>query len=124
MLAYSPMVASPTYDRCGTFVPLPIRAFFVSTNVPILPSSASTVPGRRNAHGPTVAPGPIHDSDPWVRTTCAPSPTTTSVSVVSGPTSAPAPTVVEPRSCVFGSTVASGSTVTVTSIQVVAGSTI
>ena len=47
MFECSPMVASPTYERCGTLLPVPIFAFFVSTNVPILPSAPSTVPGRR-----------------------------------------------------------------------------
>ena len=45
------------------------------------------------------------------------------MSVVSGPTDAPAPTVVSPRRCVLGSITLSPPSATVTSIQVVAGST-
>ena len=104
-------------------VPAPICAFLVSTKVPILPASPSTVPGRRYAYGPTDAPAPIRDADPCARTTAARGPTATSVSVVSGPTSAPSPTVVAPRSWVFGSTTTSRSSVTVTSIHTVVGST-
>ena len=47
MFVYSPIVASPTYDRCGTFVPSPIVAFFISTYVPTLDFAPSRVPGRR-----------------------------------------------------------------------------
>src|SRR4051812_41370398 len=121
MFASTPMVASPTYDRCGTLLRDPIAAFLVSTNVPILPATPRSVPGRRKANGPTDAPAPITAEDPWVRTTDAPSPIVTSVSVVSGPTAAPAPIEVRPRSCVPGSISASTPIVTVTSIQVVAG---
>ena len=43
----SPTSASPRYERCGTFVPSPIRVFLSSTKVPALARAASTVPGRR-----------------------------------------------------------------------------
>src|SRR3954453_23264171 len=94
MLAPSPTVASPTYDRCGTLLPRPICAFFVSTKAPILPSDPSTVPGRRYENGPTDAPAPITARVASVRFTVAPSPTSQSRSVVSGPTVAPAETSV------------------------------
>ncbi len=123
MFVCSPTVASPMYDRCGTFEPSPICAFFVSTNVPILPFAPSSVPGRRYANGPTLARGPITASEPCVRTTVAPGPTSTSVSVVSGPTVAPSRTTVAPCSWVPGSSVTSRSSSTSTSTQVVAGST-
>ena len=58
-----------------------------------------------------------------MRTTVAPSPTVTSVSVVSGPTVAPAATDVRPCSWVPGSRVTSWASSTSTSTQVVAGST-
>src|SRR2546423_9248957 len=122
MFVPSPIVASPTYDRCGTFAPAPISAFLVSTNVPTFAFGASFDPGRRYAYGPTCAAGPISALSTWARTTDAFSPTTLSSTVVSGPTSAPTPTVVAPRRWVFGSITASRPTVTVTSIQVVAGS--
>ena len=57
-----------------------------------------------------------------MRTTEAPSPTLTSVSVVSGPISHCAPTCVAPSSCVPGRITVSRPTVTSTSIHVVAGS--
>ena len=38
----------------------------------------SVVPGRSDAYGPTLAPAPITDSEPCVRITVAPSPTSTS----------------------------------------------
>ena len=47
MLLCSPIVASPTYVRCGTFEPAPMSAFFTSTKVPIFPRSPSRAPGRR-----------------------------------------------------------------------------
>ena len=47
MLVCSPISASPMYDRWGTFEPVPIVEFFVSTKAPILPSVPSIVPGRR-----------------------------------------------------------------------------
>ena len=107
MFVCSPIVASPTYVRCGTFAPSPIWEFLTSTNAPILPSAPRSAPGRRNANGPTSAPSPTTAPEPCVRVTVAPSPTTTSRSVVSGPTVAPAPTRVAPCSCVPGSTVTS-----------------
>ena len=58
-----------------------------------------------------------------MRITLAPSPTWTSVRVVSGPTTASRATVVVPCSWVLGSRRTSSSRVTVASIQVVAGST-
>ena len=61
---------------------------------------------------------------PWVRTTDAPSPTVTSVSVVSGPISQRPPMRVAPSSWVPGWMTVSRPMVTSTSIQVVAGSTI
>ena len=51
---------------------------------------------------PKVASSPITDSLPWVRTTEAPSPTVTSVSVVSGPISQRSPMLVAPSSWVPG----------------------
>ena len=59
-----------------------------------------------------------------MRTTVARAPTSTSVSVVSGPIVAPCATTVAPSSWVPGSTVTSGARSVSTSIQVVAGSTI
>jgi hypothetical protein len=47
MLASSPTSASPRYERCGTFAPVPMFEFFASTKVPILAFSPTTVPGRR-----------------------------------------------------------------------------
>ena len=58
MLLCSPIVASPTYDRCGTFDPSPIDAFLVSTNVPTFALRPSRDSGRRYAYGPTLACGP------------------------------------------------------------------
>src|SRR3954451_14944314 len=113
MLVPSPMVASPTYDRCGTFEPGPISAFLVSTNVPTLAFAANLVPGRRYAYGPTCAPAPTAAPTACARTTVAPAPTTLSSSVVSGPTTAPSPTCVTPRRCVLGSITTSRSRVTV-----------
>lgn len=123
MFEYSPIVASPTYDRCGTFDPSPIDAFFVSTYVPILPLRASRVPGRRYANGPTDASGPTSAPTATVLSTRAPAPTRVSVSRVFGPTSQPSPRCVTPCNCVPGCTSASRSNVTVTSTHVDAGST-
>src|SRR6478609_10099980 len=123
MFVPSPISASPTYDRCGTFAPSPILAFLVSTNPPILPPAPSSVPGRRYENGPTLAPGPTTASSPWVRTTLAPAPTSTSLSVQSGPTTASSATTVAPRSWTPGRIVTSGASVTSTSIHVVSGST-
>ncbi|COX07487.1 Uncharacterised protein [Mycobacterium tuberculosis] len=52
--------------------------------------------------GPTAAPSPIDDDEPWVRTTEAPSPTATSVRVVSGPTTQRPPIWVRPSNWVPG----------------------
>src|SRR5919107_1075331 len=108
MLAFAPIGASPTYDRCGTFAPSPNSAFFVSTNPPIFALRPVFVPGRRNENGPMVDSGPICAPIEWLRSTTAPSPTVVSISVVSGPTTAPAPTLVAPSSCEFWSISASG----------------
>ena len=59
-----------------------------------------------------------------MRVTVAPSPTSQSTRLVSGPMVAPESTTVARRMCVFGRTVTSGASVAVTSIQVVAGSRI
>src|SRR4051794_33867953 len=124
MFAFGPIVASPTYDRCGTLAPSPSSAFLVSTNPPTFALRPSFVPGRRYENGPTVALGPTSAPIACVRSTSAPSPTTVSTSVVSGPTTAPEATDVVPASWVFRSITASGDSVTVTSTQVVAGSSI
>jgi hypothetical protein len=58
----------------------------------------------------------------WVRHTDAPSPTSMSVSVVSGPMTQSAPMVVAPSNWVFGWMTVSWPTVTSVSTQVVAGS--
>src|SRR4051812_41676835 len=123
MLVPSPISASPTYDRCGTFEASPILAFLVSTKAPILPREPSSVPGRRYENGPTVAPSPITASSPCVRTTVAPAPTSTSLSVQSGPTTASSATTVAPSSWTPGSSVTSGSSTTSASTQVLRGST-
>ena len=47
MLTSWPMRASPTYDKCGTLLSLPMRDFLISTNVPARARSSSTVPGRK-----------------------------------------------------------------------------
>ncbi|CPU63891.1 Uncharacterised protein [Mycobacteroides abscessus] len=91
--------------------------------MPILPCAPSTVPGRRYANGPTDVPAPRTASEPCVRVTVAPAPTSVSVSVVSGPTVAPSATTVAPWSCVPGSSVTSRASSTSTSTHVVAGST-
>src|SRR5690606_3166846 len=114
MFAYGPMVASPTYDWWGTFAPSPIWAFLVSTNVPTLAPAASRLPGRREAYGPTCAPGPIEEATAWARTTLAPAPTSVSMRDTSGPMVAPSPTAVLPRSWVFWSMTASRPTTAVT----------
>ena len=66
---------------------------------------------------------PIVELDPWVRTTDAVSPTTTSRSVVSGPMTQRPPMRVPPSSCVPGWMTVSRPMLTSMSIQVVAGST-
>src|SRR5690606_581065 len=100
MFENSPIVASPTYDRCGTFVPSPIDAFFVSTYVPILPLRPNRVPGRKYANGPTDASGPTSASTDTVLSTRAPAPTRVSVKRVFGPTSQHSATCVEQCNCV------------------------
>src|SRR5690606_21185933 len=82
----------------------PMRAFLVSTKVPILPSAPRYVPGRRYANGPTLARAPITASVPSVRVTRACSPTSQSVRVVSGPITAPVATTVARSSRVCGRT--------------------
>ena len=54
-----------------------------------------------------MAPAPITASSPWVRTTLAPAPTSTSLSVQSGPTTASSATTVAPSSWTPGRIVTS-----------------
>ena len=70
-----------------------------------------------------MAPAPMTARFATARVTWAPSPTSVSVRVTSGPTTASAPMLVAPSSWVPGSTVVSWPMLTSTSIQVVAGST-
>src|SRR5687768_1672568 len=102
MFENSPIVASPTYDRCGTFVPSPIDAFFVSTYVPTLALRANRDPGRRYAYGPTLASGPTSAPTATALSTRAPAPARVSVNREFGPTSHPSPRCVAPCNCVPG----------------------
>src|SRR5690606_17024856 len=123
MFENSPIVASPTYDRCGTFDPSPIDALFVSTNVPIFPLTPNRVPGRKYANGPTDAPSPTSADTATVLSTRAPAPTRVSVNRACGPTSQPSARCVPPSNCVPGCTTTSRSNDTVASTHVDAGST-
>src|SRR5215471_3541541 len=123
MLLCSPIVASPTYDRCGTLLPAPTSPPLSSTYVPTWTPSCSTVPGRRYANGPIVTSAPIFACRHTARSTVAPGPTVVSRSVVCGPITAPAATAVVPCRSTDGSNVTSRSSVTPASTQAVAGST-
>src|SRR3954447_18478188 len=112
------------YERCGTFAPSPMSAFFVSTKVPTWASAARCVPARSDTYGPTVAPSPITDSRATVCWTTARSCTTVSTSRVPGPITAPRPIVVRPSRIVPGSRRTSGASSTIVSMKVLVGSTI
>ncbi len=62
-LTLRPMSQSPRYDRCEAFERAPILAFLVSTKLPILARSPSSVPERRCANGPTSTPVARRESD-------------------------------------------------------------
>ena len=86
MFVSSPMSASPMYERCGTFVPSPIREFLISTNVPAFARGLEHRAGAKVTERADEASGPIVGVD---ATAC-------------GPISAPAATLVAPRRTVNG----------------------
>src|SRR5215475_2239653 len=61
-LTPSPTVASPTYERCGTFDPRPIVDFLSSTKLPTFALGPTCESGRRWQKGPRFASSSIADS--------------------------------------------------------------
>src|SRR5690606_41939034 len=116
-----PVGGSAVVRRVAAFGPPPVLGFLGPPDVATLRPSARWLPGRNEAYGPTWAPGPITDCTAWARTTDAPSPTTVSIRLTSGPTVAPSSIMLAPRTCVFRSITASRPSVAVTSIPVAAG---
>ena len=117
------MVASPTYERCGTLEPSPTFAFLISTNAPAFAPVPRTVPLRKYEYGPTFALAPIVASKQFDSTMFAPSSTLQDSSVVRGPITAPVAIFEDPKIAVPGKIVTSFAISAVASIQVVVGST-
>ena len=75
---------------------MPTRDALISTKVPALASSSSTVPGRRLAYGPTETPRPSLEPRTTEKATSERSPTTESTIRDPGPMEHSRPTRVAP----------------------------